>query len=184
MEEFSETYIGQDYPLDKDSLNRLSLNDDFLYQKICVESPRGIVLWKSKTSNTTLTPVGTAPTTISGFEFLWTPEANRVYKACFSFPYLTTASSPSGTGKYVIAIYLENESQNGYVSWYISENQTRAGFFLEAIIDGPQSVEQTISVKYETVSVLQNITLIGSSTAPTQFWVEDIGVSGKVSTIV
>lgn len=177
MEEFSETYIGQDYPLDKDSLNRLSLNDKFLYDNIYIESPRGVVLWKKKTSNISLvSSTGTNPTSMSGLSFDWTPEPNRVYQAHFTFRSILTDGSGSGDQRLVVAIYLNNSSQNGYITWWLASSLRHGGHHVQAIIPNPASVESIIDIKYEMVNNSgPNITLEAGATYPAQFWIEDIG---------
>jgi hypothetical protein len=180
VEDYEKAYIGDDYPLDVDSLNRLALNDDFLYQKICVESPRGIVLWKQKTTDTNLdSSVGQVPTVLDGFSFLWTPDGNRNFLATFSFGYLTTPAG-SGNGRYVLAIYLDGISQNGLVSWLIGPSQQRCGYRVEAFIQNPSPSEHLIEVRYEMVNMGVDCNIQASATEPTQFFVEDIGPAGRI----
>lgn len=181
MEDYERPYIGEDYPLDKDSLNRLAMNDDYLYQKICVESPRGIVLWKQKTSNLNLdsSTLGLDSSDISDFTFTWTPEDNRIYKACFSYGRIISDASATD-GRYILAIYLDGISQNGFVSWSIGGSQTRCGFLVEAIIEKPSVVEHTISVRCSFSGMYKDLNIQGSSTSPIQFWIEDIGSLGGI----
>jgi hypothetical protein len=186
MEEYDRPYIGDDYPLDKDSLNRLALNDKYLYDKVFIESPRGVSLWKSKTSSTSLlAATGTSPTTLSGFDFTWTPEAGRVYVANFSFRSILTDATGSGNQRMVIAIYLDNKSQNGYITWELGQSIRYGGHLVQAIIYSPEEKESSLQVRYEMVATgAANITMEAAATYPTQFWVEDIGSASTVSRVI
>lgn len=186
MEEYQRPYIGDDFPLDKDSLNRLALNDKYLYDNAFIEAPRGVVLWKKKTTDSSLlASTGTNPTNISGFDFLWTPEDNRIYEAHFVYRSILTDATGSPSQRLVVAIYLDDSSQNGSITWWLAQSTRHHGHHVSALIIAPPAIESSLQVKYEMVNTSSsNITMEAAATYPTQFWVEDLGSASTVTKVI
>lgn len=176
MGDYTEIFFDQNEPLTIDDMSAISNNQQFLYEKIYQQAPRGVVLWHNETSNIACSTYD-ANTTITGFSFTWTPEINRLYLAQAYIPGIAT-SAGAGNQKVAISIVIGDKIASSKYTSYMGPSGTYQGIDIFALINSPLPEATTVTVKYLlSENTAPTVTLQGNANYQILFFIEDIGHS-------
>lgn len=171
---YQEVHIGKDQAIDVDSLNKFSLNDQYL-QDILIAAPRGIVAWTQVNGNINVAYSADVPQPVAGLELTFTAEEDRFYT--FSITYSQGGRTGAIDLWAYFSVLLDGVAVNTYLSGFVdaarSSYDGKCMEFVprEKIAAGTHTVQfASMAAKFGT-----NYVINGSATSPIQFWVRDLG---------
>jgi len=180
MGDYTEIFFDQNEPLTIDDMSAISNNQQFLYEKIYQQAPRGAVLWHTNTGSISCSTTN-AYTTLTGFSFTWTPESDRLYLLQFSSNYISAAAG-AGNQKLHLGIFIGDKIVGVGRSSYMGPSTTNQPIHLVGIANSPLPEPTTVEVRYLlSESTAPSANVVGSAASPITFLIEDIG--GSVTTL-
>lgn len=171
----------KDEGVQTDKINKMLGNDQYLYDYL-MNGPRGIIAWKSRTSDCSAV-ASLTPVTISGMSFNFTAEADRLYKVSYS--YRSVDSTGSSFSSLAIAPYIDEVSYVGSFTFdYTASFNNDPGYGASGIVGGLLAGTHSFALKanltYAGGTAVRPV-IKANSAYPFNVWIEDVGTSiGKL----